>query len=34
MDYDKAIRATHSSVVTIQGNTEKNIVAFDKDSKT
>jgi hypothetical protein len=33
MDYDKAIRATHSSVVTIQGNTEKNIVAFDKDSK-
>ena len=33
MDYDKAIRATHSSVVTIQGNTEKNIVATDKDNK-
>lgn len=32
MDYDKAIRATHSVVVTIQGNTEKNIVAFDKDN--
>ena len=33
MDYDKGIRATHSSVVTIQGNTEKNIVAIDKDNK-
>lgn len=33
MDYDKAIRATHSLVVTIQGNTEKNIVATDKDNK-
>ena len=32
MDYHKAIRATHSSVVTIQGNTEKNIVATDKDN--
>jgi hypothetical protein len=34
MDLHKAIRAIHSSVVTINGSTEKTIVATDKDNKT
>ena len=33
MDLHKAIRAIHSSVVTINGSTEKTIVATDKDNK-
>ena len=33
MDLHKAIRAIHSSVVTINGDTEKTIVATDKDNK-
>ena len=33
MDYHKAIRAIHNSVITIDGNTEKTIVAKDKDNK-
>jgi hypothetical protein len=31
MDLDKAIRAIHNSVVTINGNTENNIVAKDEN---
>ena len=34
MDLHKAIRAIHTSVVTINGSTEKTIVATDKDNKT
>tara|TARA_Y100000768_G_scaffold280880_1_gene215864 strand:- start:4060 stop:4338 length:279 start_codon:yes stop_codon:yes gene_type:complete len=34
MDLHKAIRAIHTSVVTINGSTEKTIVATDKDDKT
>ncbi|OUW83085.1 MAG: hypothetical protein CBD82_00215 [Gammaproteobacteria bacterium TMED222] len=33
MDLHKGIRAIHSSVVSILGETEKNIVALDKDEK-
>ena len=33
MDLHKAIRAIHTSVVTINGSTEKTIVATDKDNK-
>ena len=33
MDLHKAILAIHSSVRTINGNTEKTIVAKDKDNK-
>tara|TARA_Y100001949_G_C15722168_1_gene215649 strand:- start:154 stop:435 length:282 start_codon:yes stop_codon:yes gene_type:complete len=33
MDYHKSIRAIHSEVVTIDGDTEKTIVALDKDNK-
>ena len=33
MDYHKAIRAIHNSVVTINGDTQKTIVATDKDNK-
>ena len=33
MDLHKAILAIHSSVRTINGNTEKTIVATDKDNK-
>ena len=33
MDYHKAIRAIHNSVISIDGNTEKTIVAKDKDGK-
>jgi hypothetical protein len=34
MDLHKSIRAIHTSVVSIFGETEKNIIAFDKDNKT
>ena len=34
MDYHKAIRAIHNSVISIDGNTEKTIVAKDKDGKS
>ena len=33
MDFHKAIRAIHNSVVTINGDTQKTIVATDKDNK-
>ena len=33
MDLHKAIRAIHNSVVTINGYTQKTIVAMDKDNK-
>jgi len=33
MDLHKAIRAIHTSVVTINGDTQKTIVATDKDNK-
>ena len=33
MDLHKSIRAIHTSVVSIFGETEKNIVATDKDNK-
>ena len=33
MDLHKAIRAIHNSVVTINGDTQKTIVATDKDNK-
>ena len=33
MDLHKSIRAIHSEVVTINGDTEKTIVATDKDNK-
>ena len=33
MDLHKNIRAIHTSVVSIFGETEKNIVAYDKDKK-
>lgn len=33
MDLHKSIRAIHTSVVSIFGETEKNIIAFDKDNK-
>ena len=33
MDLHKAIRAIHNAVVTIDGDTEKTIVATDKDNK-
>ena len=33
MNLHKAIRAIHTSVVTINGSTEKTIVATDKDNK-
>ena len=33
MDLHKAIRAIHTSVVTINGSTEKTIIATDKDNK-
>tara|TARA_Y100000004_G_C8602621_1_gene281220 strand:+ start:30 stop:308 length:279 start_codon:yes stop_codon:yes gene_type:complete len=33
MDLHKAIRAIHTSVVTINGSTEKNIVATDSDGE-
>tara|TARA_Y100000748_G_C15368404_1_gene438671 strand:+ start:96 stop:371 length:276 start_codon:yes stop_codon:yes gene_type:complete len=33
MDLHKAIRAIHSTVVVIDGDTEKTIVATDKDNK-
>ena len=33
MNLHKAIRAIHNSVVTINGDTEKTIVATDKDNK-
>ena len=34
MDYHKAIRAIHNSVITVDGNTEKTIVAKDKNGKS
>jgi len=34
MDYHKAIRAIHNSVITIDGNTEKTIIAKDKNGKS
>ena len=34
MDYHKAIRAIHNSVISIDGNTEKTIVAKDKNGKS
>ena len=33
MDFHKAIRAIHNSAVSINGDTEKTIVATDKDNK-
>ncbi len=33
MDLHKSIRANHTNVVTINGDTEKTIVALDKDNK-
>ena len=33
MDLHKAIRAIHSTVVVVDGDTEKTIVATDKDNK-
>lgn len=33
MDLHKAIRAIHNSAVSINGDTEKTIVATDKDNK-
>ena len=33
MDLHKAIRAIHSTVVVIDGDTQKTIVATDKDNK-
>ena len=33
MDLHKSIRAIHNSVVTINGDTQKTIVARDKDNK-
>ena len=33
MDLHKSIRAIHTLVVSIFGETEKNIVAYDKDEK-
>ena len=32
MDLHKSIRANHTNVVTINGDTEKTIVALDKDN--
>ena len=34
MDLHKAIRAIHSNVVSIFGNTQEDITAFDKDENT
>ena len=33
MDFHKAIRAIHNSAVSINGDTEKTIIATDKDNK-
>ena len=33
MDLHKAIRAIHNSAVSINGDTEKTIIATDKDNK-